>query len=423
MGTPEYTPEEERARLSNLQKAYSQINSGGLNPILDVLSGIGSAIGNAPATQVKANAAWGAALFPDTYGSSNISANKPMDPSQYGSFMNTPGYNAGQAVPRGVVPEVQATEDPYLAALYSLMGTNTADTSGYDAALGTIAKQRKQTAKRYQTYTAQLSDLFGNLGRKSATYAQEQAGIGEASALTRSQVAAQQAQQAKRTRSADAKRLQAATEARAALGLGEAASGGAAGDIATLRAEQALTDQQAAGQTTIDTILANEALAKLMSSRQAGGFDLAGQQAQQQLNMSYEDALAALSGQEAQTKIQKSQAISAGAMSPSEQVAILQAAENYKNSLASQGTVVNPADKAGVWLEASPALKEVGYSLLQEFTPWYTETGGSLSMDPTKNATFSAALTAFKKAKPEAAALLDNNPALISLLQVYTGLK
>ena len=321
------------------------------------------------------------------------------------------------------IPQEVPAEDPYLTALYSIMGMNTADTSGYDAALATIASQRKKTAKRYQTYTAQLSDLFGNLGRKSDTYAQEQTNIGQNAKLLRSQVSAQQTRQAEQTRAADAVRLKTANEARVALGGTEAAIAGAGGDIATQQAETALTDQQALGQTTVDTILANEALAKLMSSNQAAGFDLAGSQAQQQLNTSYEDMLAGLSNAEAQTKIQKSQAISAGAISPSEQVAILQAAQNYKNSLASQGDVVNPADKAGVWLNASPEFKDVGFSLLQEFTPWYTETGGTISMDPTKNATFSATLTAFKKSKPEAAAILDNNPALISLLQIYTGLK
>lgn len=303
------------------------------------------------------------------------------------------------------------------------MGQNTADTSGYDAVLGNIGSERKKAAKRYQTYSAQISDLFGNLGRKSATYAQEQAGIGQQSALTRSQLAAQQAQQASQTRSADAARLKAATEARAALGLGEAASAGAAGDIATLRGEQGITDQQALGQTTIDTILANEALAKLVSSRQAGGFDMAGQQAQTELNMSYEDLLSSLSGAEAQTKMQRSQAISAGAMSPSEQVAILQAAENYKNAKANTGEVVNPADKAGVWLSASPDLAPAGQALLAKFTPWFVDEAGNLTGDSAKNPSFTNVLSKFQEFDAEGAQIIKDNPALISLLQVYTGLK
>lgn len=414
---PRYTPEEQRQRLANLQKQYSQINSGGSNPILDGLSGLGSAILNAPATQASANAMWGAGLMNRMKPSKGRTIQ--LGPEFASPTTDDPEYEAMLEAQKAE----QTESDAYLSALYSIMGQNTADTSGYNAVLGDIGSQRKKAAKRYQTYSAQISDLFGNLGRKSTTYAQEQAGITEAAATTRSQLAAQNAQRAQSTRDTDATRLKTATEARAALGLGEAASAGAAGDLATQEAEQFLTDQSALGQTTTDTILANEALAKLMSSRQAGGFDLAGQQAQQQLNMSYEDMLASLSGAEAQTKMQRSQAISAGAMSPAEQVSILQAAENYKNARANTGEVVNPADKAGVWLSASPAFAEVGQSLLQRFTPWYVETAGTLSLDPAKNPAFASVLSSFQKTDPEGAQILKDNPALISLLQVYTGLK
>lgn len=419
----EYTPEEQLQRLSNLQKQYSQINSGRANAFLgDAFSNLGSAIANAPATQAQAQLAWGLP-FNANGGVENIfGSGIPAAADAAWSRSYQARADLGNRL-LNPTPVAQEQQDPYLAALYSIMGKNTADTSGYDAALKNIGQQRKQAGKRYQTYSAQISDLFGNLGRKSATYAQEQAGIGQQAAVTRSQLAAQQAQQAGETRSADAARLKAATEARAALGLGESASAGAAGDIATLRAEQGLTDQQAVGQTTIDTILANEALAKLVSSRQAGGFDMAGQQAQQELNMSYEDMLSSLANAEAQTKMQKSQAISAGAMSPSEQVAILQAAENYKNAKAQTGEVINPVDKAGVWLAASPAFAESGKALLQRFAPWFVDKAGSLTGDPAKNPAFTNVLTKFQESDAEGAQILKNNPALISLLQVYTGLK
>ena len=402
-------------RLAALQQAYK-----GRGISMPTIPDFGSALIQPQAQAIKANSMWGAGLIRDDY-SQPLRSSQEIADIFANATLNTNAMRdriyATMPVPE---PETPA-EDPYLAALYSLIGTNTADTSGYDAALGTIGNQRKQTAKRYQTYTAQLSDLFGNLGRKSATYAQEQAGIGEASALTRSQVAAQQAQQAERTRSADAKRLQAATEARAALGLGEAASGGAAGDIATLRAEQALTDQQAAGQTTIDTILANEALAKLMSSRQAGGFDLAGQQAQQQLNMSYEDALAALAGQEAQTQIQKSQAISAGAMSPATQVSILQAAENYKNAQANTGT--GGTDPATVWMTANPNSAGNAQRLLATFVPWITSKAPSTDPNTGKTPTLLQLVNAYAKDHPQGAAIIAKDPTLYNLIQVYTGIK
>ena len=421
---PEYTPEEQLQRLSNLQKQYSQINSGRANDFLgDAFSNLGSAIANVPATQASAQLAWGLP-FNVNGGVENIFA--PAIPAAANSAWSR-SYQARADLENRLLnpaPAAQpAPQDPYLAALYSILGQNTADTSGYDAALRNIGQERNKSKKRYQTYSAQISDLFGNLGRKSATYAQEQAGIGQQSALTRSQLGAQQAQRAGETRSADAARLKAATEARAALGLGESASAGAAGDIATLRGEQGLTDQQAIGQTTIDTILANEALAKLVSSRQAGGFDMAGQQAQAELNMSYEDLLSSLANAETQTKMQKSQAISAGAMSPAEQVSILQAAENYKNAKASTGEVVNPADKAGVWLAASPAFAESGKALLQRFAPWFVDEAGGLTGDPAKNPAFTNVLSKFQDFDAEGAQILKDNPALISLLQVYTGLK
>jgi hypothetical protein len=139
--------------------------------------------------------------------------------------------------------------------------------------------------------------------------------------------------------------------------------------------------------------------------------------------MSYEDLLASLSGAEAQTKMQRSQAVSAGAMSPSEQVAILQAAENYKNAKANTGEVINPADKAGVWLAASPAFAQSGQALLQKFAPWFVDEAGGLTGDAARNPAFTTVLSKFQDFDAEGAQILKDNPALISLLQVYTGLK
>jgi hypothetical protein len=312
-------------------------------------------------------------------------------------------------------------EDPYLAALYSIMNTNTANTSGYDAALKNINSQRKQVAKRYQTYTAQLSDLFGNLGRKSTTYAQEQAAISDYSNISRAQVAAQQAQQISATRSADAKRLQAANEARLAAGLGADSIAGVGGDYATKQAEAGITDQQTAGQTTIDTILANEALAKLMSSNQAAGFDIAGAQAKQQLNMSYEDMLASLANQESQTQIQKSQAISAGSISPSEQVSILQAAKNYTDAQANTGTA--GTDPATIWMTANPNSAANAQRLLATFVPWFTTKAPSVDPNTGKTPTLSQLVNAYAKDHPKGAEIIGQDPTLYNLIQVYTNIK
>jgi hypothetical protein len=421
---PVYTPEEQRQRLSDLQKQYSQINSGGSNPFLDALSGLGSAIASVPATQTQAQLAWGIPFNADGT-AKNIFAPDNSAAAQSAWSRSYEGKAALEQ--RNLMNQLTGNEGPTEAearqALLMSFLQNTADTSGYDAALSGIANQRKQASKRYQTYSAQISDLFGNLGRKSTAFAEEQAGIGQQSAITRSQLAAQQAQQAERTRSADATRLKAATEARAALGLGESASAGAAGDIATLRGEQDLTDQQAIGQTTIDTILANEALAKLVSSRQAGAFDMAGQQAQQQLNMSYEDMLASLANAEAQTKIQRSQAISAGAPSVSERLAVLNADESYRQALANQGNVTNPMDKASVWIQASPQSAAGANKLLATFIPFFTSKGAESTLGTGKAPTLLQVVNAYAKENQEGADILNSDPALYSLLQAYTGLK
>ncbi len=443
---PEYTPEEERDRLSNLQRQYSQINSGGFNPDFnDLSSRLAAGIGRA-----NTNIAFGPLGFlvpnlatsPEAGILTRLLTQQKPDNKVSGSNMGRTAYEypIGPGIgPKGekwltqgfpsyeaylaAQPAPQIPEDPYLSALYSILGQNTADTSGYDAALTDINKQRTQSKKRYQTYSAQISDLFGNLGRKSATYAQDQAGIRQQSEITRSQLAAQQAQQVNQTRSADASRLQAATEARAALGLGESASAGAAGDIATLRGEQGITDQQAMGQTTMDTILANEALAKLVSSRQAGGFDMAGQQAQAELNMSYEDLLASLSSAEAQTKMQRSQAVSAGAMSPSEQVAILQAAENYKNEKAKAPTVDSPEAAITIWKKANPNSADRVDALLGAFIPWITTEAPNTIEG--KEPTFLQLVNAFTDNEDNAAAveILNSDPALLSALQTYLNIK
>lgn len=343
-------------------------------------------------------------------------------PSQ--SFLNN------ITLPSNQIPPVVTRDDPgaiaaapkqdaTLALLQSML-QNRADVSGYDVILGDLGRQRKQAAKRYQTYSAQISDLFGNLGRKSTTYAQEQAAIGESAATTRAQLAAQQAQRTQATRDAEALRLKTANEAAAALGLGEAAAVGAGGDIVTQQTEAALTDQQALGQSTIDTILANEAIAKLMSSRQAGGFDIAGQQAQQQLNMSYEDLLSALSGQEAQTKMQRSQAISAGAPSVSEQLAVMNATQNYLNAQANTGTSSDPAT---VWMQVNPASAVQGNRLLATFIPWVTSKAPSVNKETGKPPTFLQLVNSYSADHPEGAKILRSDPALLSLLQAYTGLE
>lgn len=429
---PTYTPDEERQRINALRN-YWKSNSSGWSPFpamgaaspeLSNRVGYSFPYGGGATT----DGSW--ALNKYNIGSKPVTVEQILAGLQTNPrMMDTPSQSFLNNLPPQI-PAVITRDDPgaiaaaqeqdaRLALLQSML-QNRADVSGYDAILGDIGKQRKQASKRYQTYSAQISDLFGNLGRKSSTYAEEQAAIGESAAATRAQLAAQQTQRTQATREAEAIRLKTANEAAAALGLGEAAAVGAGGDIVTKQTEAALTDQQALGQTTIDTILANEAIAKLMSSRQAGGFDIAGQQAQQQLNMSYEDLLSALGGQEAQTKMQRSQAISAGAPSVSEQLAVMNATENYMNAQANTGTSGDPAT---TWMRVNPASAGQANRLLATFIPWVTTKAPSVNKETGKTPTLMQLINAYTADHPQGAKILQSDPALYSLLQAYTGLK
>ena len=442
---PVYTPEEQRQRLARLQKEYSQINSREPNPFLDGLSRFGSTFTNGlnsyqglPGSSLIGN------LLIRGRNTDPLTGMSIPTPAQLQQFAKTNVQNrmnqaaANQSRDAGILQRQEkellasqaiAQENAAAAelqrqidqgnAFYNSMLGNTADTSGYDAALRNIGKERNKSKKRYQTYSAQISDLFGNLGRKSTAYAEEQANISQQSEITRSQMAAQQAQQAQRTREADATRLKAANEARVALGGSVAES-----DLATQESEMALTDQQALGQTTMDTILANEALAKLVSSRQAGGFDMAGQQAQTELNMSYEDLLSSLANAEAQTQMQRSQAISAGAPSPSDRLAVENARLNYFKGLASEGSVDSPEAAVTVWKKANPNSAQGADLLLGSFIPWITTSA------PAENATgkepsFLDLINAYTTAEgnEEGAAILQSDPALYNLLQTYLNIK
>jgi hypothetical protein len=150
---------------------------------------------------------------------------------------------------------------------------------------------------------------------------------------------------------------------------------------------------------------------------------MAGQQAQQQLNMSYEDMLASLANAEAQTRIQRSQAISAGAPSVSEQLAIKNADASYRQALANQGNVTNPADKASVWIQASPQSAAGANKLLATFIPFFTSKGAESTRDTGKAPTLLQVVNAYAKENQEGADILNSDPALYSLLQAYTGLK
>ena len=341
-----------------------------------------------------------------------------------GNPTNTPQTNSPNFVERyGFATtdplEINWADDPYLKALYSTLGGG-ANTSGYDAALKQTSDERKRMQKRYNTYSAQISDVFGNLSRK--TLPELLTSTAQSSEAIRAQEAAQQAKYAQDTRSTEQARLDAANAARAGLGLEGSAQAGATGDIVTQTTEAGLADKAGMDAATLQTILTNEAIAKGDINRQIAGLGYGQEEAQRKLSLSREDALAALAAQEAQIQTQRSQAISAAQPSTSEQLAVMQAAEDYKqNVLKANGGATDPASQ---WLEANPDYKKPAQALVASFLPWfYSADAPSVNEGTQKTPTLDQYLQAFAKSNPQGAQLLANNPPLRDFLKTYLSTK
>jgi hypothetical protein len=311
------------------------------------------------------------------------------------------------------------SDDPYLKALYASLGGG-ADTSGYDRALKQTSDERKRMQQRYNTYSAQISDVFGNLSRK--TLPEMLTATAQSSEAIRGQQAAQQAQYAQETRSAEQARLNAANAARQGLGLEGSAEAGATGDLVTQTTEAGLADKAGMDAATLQTILTNEATAKGDINRQISGLGIAQDQAMSTLNMSREDALAALAAQQAQIETQRSQAITAAQPSTAERLAVIQAAEDYKNSkLSANGN--GSTDPASQWIAANPNFQQPAQELLASFLPWFYNSAPAVEQQTGKTPTFDQYLQSYAKADPAGAALLSSNPPLRDFLKAYLSTK
>ena len=229
--------------------------------------------------------------------------------------------------------------DPYLAFLYGLAeqaaqgsGGRAADLSGYNASLKMLGRERKRMKKRYKKYQGQIADIYGTLTGINQSMIENIAPAGEA---VRADLAAQEGQQAAATRSADAARLEAATQARAGLGLEDLAGEYAGGDVATEQAEGMITDRAADTTAAQNTLLANEAIAKQQLTNQNLGRTIQEEGSTRDLQRSLEDALAAIRGERANVLMQRSQAKSAagGGSGPNigAQLEILDRIQQYTN--------------------------------------------------------------------------------------------
>lgn len=341
-----------------------------------------------------------------------------------GNPTNTPQTNSPNFVERyGFATtdplEINWADDPYLKALYSSLGGG-ADTSGYDRALKQTADERKRMQKRYNTYSAQISDVFGNLSRK--TLPEMLTATAQSSEAIRAQEAAQQAKYAQDTRSSEQARLDAANAARAGLGLEGSAQAGATGDLVTQTTEAGLADKAGMDAATLQTILTNEAIAKGDINRQISGLGYAQDEALRKLSLSREDALAALAAQEAQIQTQRSQAITAAQPSTAEQLAVIQAAEDYKQNVLKANS--GATDPASQWLEANPDYKKPAQALIASFLPWfYSADAPAVNKQTQKTPTFDQYLQEFAATNPQGAQLLANNPPLRDFLKTYLSTK
>ena len=252
---------------------------------------------------------------------------KPIIPV---SPTNGPNFTKDEVPPMSPLEQMQY--DMYQQMLGASSGGRSVDLSGYNASLKMLGRERKRMKKRYKKYEGQIADIYGTLTGINQSMLDNIAPAGEA---MRADLAAQEGQQAAASRSADAARLEAATQARAGLGLEDLAGEYAGGDVATEQAEGMITDRAADTTAAQNTLLANEAIAKQQLTNQNLGRTIQEEGSTRDLQRSLEDALAAIRGERANVLMQRSQAKSAagGGSGPNigAQLEILDRIQQYTN--------------------------------------------------------------------------------------------
>jgi hypothetical protein len=274
---------------------------------------------------------------------------------------------AGEVAP---TPEMPAS-DPYLDLLNQLFqqagqGSGGANLSGYNASLKMLGKERKRMKARYKKYSEQISDIYGTLTGINTSMI---AGIAPAGEAMRADLAAQEGQQAAATRSADAARLEAATKARAELGLEDVASQYAGGDVATTQAEGMITDRAANATAAQNTLLANEAIAKQQLTNQNLGRAVQEEASTAGLQRSLEDALSAIRAERVNVLNQRAQAASQGSgPNIGAQMSILEKIQQYTNPQA-------PGEPSAleVFKSRNKGLETVADQAADTFTDWVTK--------------------------------------------------
>jgi len=245
-------------------------------------------------------------------------------------------------------------------------GGRSVDLSGYNASLKMLGKERKRMKARYKKYSNQIADIYGTLTGINTSMIADIAPAGEA---MRADLSAQEAEQAAATRSADAARLEAATQARAELGLEDLAGQYAGGDVATTQAEGMITDSAANATAAENTLLANEAIAKQQLTNQNLGSTIQQEAATAGLQRSLEDALAAIRAERVNVLNQRAQAASQGSgPNVSAQMSILEKIQQYTNPQAA-----GEPSALDVFKSRNKGLENVADQAADTFTDWVTK--------------------------------------------------
>lgn len=304
-------------------------------------------------------------------GGANIQGSAPtVDPRSLTSGYS--GLTPSQA-DRGSMPSIPepAASDPYLDLLYGFMaqagqGSGGANLSGYNASLKMLGKERKRMKARYKKYSNQIADIYGTLSGINTSMIADIAPAGEA---MRADLAAQEGQQAAATRSADAARLSAATEARAELGLEDIASQYAGGDVATTQAEGMVADTAARNTAAENTLLANEAIAKQQLTNQNLGYGIQQEASTTGLQRSLEDALAAIRAERVNVLNQRAQASSQGSgPNIGMQMDILDKIQSYTNP-----QVPGEPSALDVFKSRNKGLETTADQIADTFTDWVSK--------------------------------------------------
>jgi hypothetical protein len=196
------------------------------------------------------------------------------------------------------------------------------------------------------------------------------AGIAPAGEAMRADLSAQESQQAAATRSADAARLEAATKARAELGLEDIASQYAGGDVATTQAEGMVTDTAARNTAAENTLLANEAIAKQQLTNQNLGYGIQQEASATGLQRSLEDALAAIRAERVNVINQRAQASSQGSgPNVGAQLEILDRIQSYTNP-----SVKGEPTPLDILESRDPSLGNAGRQAADTFAEWISNT-------------------------------------------------